>query len=109
MKFGLKPTTIQQIQSVFETFPEVESAILYGSRAMGNYRRGSDIDLVLKGENLDLKTLFRVETALDDLLLPYKIDLSILSKIGNSDLLEHIERVGKIFYKRKQSPHQRSS
>jgi len=60
--------------------------ILYGSRARGNYRNGSDIDLALVGKELDLTTLFKVETELDDLLLPYKIDLSIHHKIENPDL-----------------------
>ena len=97
MKFGLKDSDRQKIDSVLITYPAVEQAILYGSRAKGNYRNGSDIDLTLFGEELDLTTLLRIETELDDLLLPYKIDLSIFHKIDNPDLIEHIKRVGKLF------------
>ena len=83
----------------FGKYLEIDEAILYGSRAKGNCRNGSDIDLTLKGRNLTLSQLFKIETQLDDLLLPYKIDLSIYHKIENLDLIEHIKRVGITFYK----------
>ena len=95
---GLKPRTVEAINGVFTRHPEVERAILYGSRAKGNYRNGSDIDLTLDGPDLNLGLLFSIENELDDLLLPYKIDLSIRRHISNPDLLDHINRVGKVFY-----------
>ena len=72
--------------------------IIYGSRAKGNYRNGSDIDLTIKGETVTLSELMKIETELDDLLLPYKIDLSLLHKIGDASLLDHIKRVGAVFF-----------
>ena len=96
--YGLKEIHIHKIQSVFVQYGNIEKAILYGSRAKGNYRTGSDIDLTLVGENLDLTTLLKIENELDDLLLPYKIDLSIYHKIENTDLTEHIRRVGIVIY-----------
>jgi predicted nucleotidyltransferase len=98
MPYGLKPDTIHAIQSVLAKFPQVEKAILYGSRAKGNYRIGSDIDLTLNGKDLDTALLLRIETDLDDLLLPYTIDLSLFRHIENPDLLAHIDRVGVNFY-----------
>lgn len=100
MKFGLKQTTIDKIRGVFARHPEVERAILYGSRAKGNYRNGSDIDLTLTGGDLTLNVLYKISSELDDLLLPYTIDLSILKDISDADVLEHIERVGVTFYER---------
>ena len=100
MMYGLKTETIHAIQEVLLTYPEVEKAILYGSRAKGNYRPGSDIDLTLTGETLNLTILQKIEHELDDLLLPYKIDLSLLRHIQNTDLLDHIQRVGKVFYEK---------
>ncbi len=100
MRFGLKDETIEKIGAVLSRFPEVEKAILYGSRAKGNFKRGSDIDLTLIGSALTHKTLLRIDNELDDLLLPYHIDLSIFESISNPDLLEHIERVGAVFYER---------
>ena len=101
MKYGLKDSTVEQIRSVLGHHPEVEEAILYGSRAKGNFKDGSDIDLTLRGVNLALRELNAIELELDDLLLPYEIDLSIYDQIENSELLDHIRRVGKVFYSRK--------
>lgn len=99
-KFGLKYKDIEKINHVFEQYPAVEKVILYGSRAKGNYKNGSDIDLTIVDKNFGFNELLNLETRLDDLLLPYKIDLSILTKISNTELVSHIERVGKVFYKK---------
>ncbi|MFW6310464.1 MAG: nucleotidyltransferase domain-containing protein [Prolixibacteraceae bacterium] len=98
--YGLKDIHITKIQSVFANYRSIEKAILYGSRAKGNYQNGSDIDITLVGENLDLSTLFKIENEIDDLLLPYKTDISIFHKIENSDLVDHINRVGKVIYEK---------
>lgn len=71
---------------------------IYGSRAKGNYKNGSDIDLTLKGNHLNLSLLNQIANELDDLMLPYTFDLSIYSHISNEALIEHIDRVGKLFY-----------
>lgn len=97
-RFGLKPHTISAIQRVFAKYPQLERAVLYGSRAKGNYRPGSDIDLTLFGESLTYADLCRIETEIDDLLLPYTLDLSLYAQIDNADLREHIKRVGLEFY-----------
>jgi predicted nucleotidyltransferase len=82
-------------------YPQVEQAILYGSRAKGNYKRGSDIDLTLQGgADLTLTVLYHIMDELDDLLLPYQIDLSIWHLIDDLALREHIKRVGQPFYTR---------
>jgi len=100
MKYGLKEETIEKIQNVFATFPQVDKAILYGSRAKGNYKPRSDIDITLKGENLKLSVINQIGLMLDDLMLPYTFDLSVFSHIKNNDLVEHIDRVGIEFYSR---------
>lgn len=99
MKYGLKQETIDAINGVFKCYPEVREVILYGSRAKGNYHNGSDIDLTMLGEDLNLNVQYRIENDLDDLLLPYKMDLSIRHHIENPELSDHIERVGLTFYK----------
>lgn len=98
--YGLKEKHINAITNTFKKYSQIKQVILYGSRAKGNYHNGSDIDLSLKGESLTLSLLFKIETELDDLLLPYKIDLSIYCKIENLDLIDHIKRVGITFYKK---------
>ena len=101
MQFGLKENIIENIKNILFGFPQVESVIIYGSRAKGNYQPGSDIDLRLKENQLDLKILNKISLEFDDLLLPYTFDLSIFHQIDNEDLIDHINRVGKIFYERK--------
>lgn len=97
MKFGLTKVLLQKIQNVFESFPEIREAIIYGSRAIGNYREGSDIDISLKGE-LSFGHLLQIEKALDDLMLPYTFDLSSYDNLTNEELLDHIDKQGKSFY-----------
>jgi uncharacterized protein len=100
-KFGLSENTIDKINRVLSHYPEVNKAILYGSRAKGNYRNGSDIDLtLLGGDDMNLSILARILSEIDDLLLPYSFDISIYADISDPDFLDHIERVGEIFYTR---------
>ncbi|WP_423149138.1 nucleotidyltransferase domain-containing protein [Rubrolithibacter danxiaensis] len=101
MNFGLKEEIIDKINAVFAAFCQIDEVIIYGSRAKGNYRNGSDLDLTIKGSELNLHVLNSVSLKLDDLLLPYTFDLSIYKQISNPDLIEHIKRVGKIFYQKK--------
>ena len=93
--FGLSEKALDLLRTTFAATPHVERVIVYGSRAMGNFRQGSDIDLVLEGSSLTWHDLLRLETVLDDLMLPWNIDLSLRSHIDNPALLEHIARVGK--------------
>lgn len=97
--YGLPQDAVAAIQAVFGRFPEVKRAVLYGSRAKGNYRRGSDIDLTLYlKSNHSLKLLSKISLALDDLDIPWGVDLSIIDFIENQDLLDHIQRQGIEFY-----------
>lgn len=100
MKYGLTETTAENICAVFARFPEIEKAILYGSRAKGNFKTGSDIDLTLCGEALTSDLRSTIASALDDLMLPYTIDLSVFNQLNHEELREHIERVGVVFYER---------
>src|SRR5882724_10178995 len=97
---GLSKATVENINRVFARFPQVDKAMLYGSRAKGTARPGSDIDLVLFGNEVDQKTVDQIADALDDLLLPYRFDLSIFSKISQAGLTDHIKRIGILFYEK---------
>lgn len=89
-----------QFQFVFANYSAISRVILYGSRAKSNYHNSSDIDLSMVGKDLDLTILLKIENELDDLLLPYKIDLSVYHLIENHDLIDHIDRVGAVFYEK---------
>lgn len=98
--YGLQNNTIEQLKSVFKNQQKIQKVVLYGSRAKGNFRAGSDIDLTLFGKDITLKTIFDIEEKIEELLLPYHIDLSIFDQIDNKELIEHIRRVGLIFFDR---------
>lgn len=98
MRFGLDDQTIRKFNSVFSEFPEIEEVVIYGSRAMGNYREGSDIDITLKGDKVDDEIRSKVHWLIDDLNSPYLVDLSIFSKLDSDSLIDHINRVGETFY-----------
>jgi uncharacterized protein len=98
--FGLSPSAIGTIQKVFSNYPEVESAMLFGSRAKGNYREGSDIDLALTGPPELTQRLFMLKNDFDESGLPYTVDLVYLPEVKHAELLEHIQRVGKPIYRR---------
>ena len=99
-RFGLKEATINKIMAVFEKYTQIEKILLYGSRAKGNYRNGSDIDLTLIGDQLNYSQLSSIESDIDDLFLPYSFDISIFKDIDNPDLVEHINRVGVVLYEK---------
>lgn len=100
MNHGLPTTAVERIQGVLSRH-QVEKAVLYGSRAKGTYRPGSDIDLTLCGGELNHSVLTRIDDDLDDLLLPYQIDLSLMSTLTHPALLDHIRRVGIVLYESK--------
>jgi predicted nucleotidyltransferase len=101
MLYGLPEETVARIRAVFASHPNIERAVLYGSRAKGNFRESSDIDLCLVGHAVTLYEQLGIESELDDLLLPYKIDLSRMQALDNQALIEHILRVGMPFYESK--------
>ncbi|PDW04519.1 nucleotidyltransferase domain-containing protein [Candidatus Viridilinea mediisalina] len=110
MRYGLPESTVQQICTVLRRYAQVERAILYGSRATGNAKHGSDIDLTLcGGADLSLNVLYKILDDLDELLLPYTIDLSIFNAINDPDLSAQIQRVGVLFYQRAAQPIQGKS
>jgi predicted nucleotidyltransferase len=98
MDIGLPSNAIEKILAEFRKFPQIEKAILYGSRAMGTSKPGSDIDLSLVGQALNQEIVWKVSQALDDTLLPFVFDLSLFETLDNPDLKAHIARVGIVFY-----------
>lgn len=96
--FGLPGPVITKIHLVLQRHPDIQRVFLYGSRAKGNYHLGSDIDLCIESDQLTLTELLQVNNELDDLLLPWKLDLSLKHHIDNQSLLDHINEVGIVFY-----------
>ena len=97
MLFGLPENTIKQMTELFKKYPEIEQVKIYGSRARGDYREGSDIDLACffkSGRNLSS----RLSWELDDLHTPYLFDVINYRTLANASLKKEIDKQGQIFY-----------
>jgi predicted nucleotidyltransferase len=99
MKFGLSNHDIEQIHKAMKLFPEINEAVIFGSRALGSYKTGSDIDIALKGE-ISIDILAGLKAILDEgMPLPYTFDLVDYNK-ANAELKMHIDAFGQTFYSR---------
>ena len=94
MKYGLSDIELNKFREFYARYEDIEEVILYGSRAKGNHKPFSDVDISLVGANLTRSRLNQIAFAIDDLLLPYQFDLSIFHKLTNMELVDHIRRVG---------------
>ena len=101
MNHGLSSQDILEICDVFAAFPAAEEAILFGSRAKGNYKTGSDVDIAVKGDAVDSRCIANISLLLnEESPLPYFFDIVHFDSITNKELLEHIQRVGRSIYER---------
>ena len=97
---GLPDADSQLLLQHIQAHAAVQRVLLYGSRAMGRQRSGSDVDLCLEAEGMTLAELLKLGAELDDLLLPWRIDLQLHHLIDHEALLEHIDRVGLVLWER---------
>lgn len=100
MLFGLKDDQFAIIRNALSSFSNIDEVVIFGSRAKGNFKPGSDIDLAIKGSGFSFDDLLKLHHVLDELNLPYKFDLLNYSGIKDNDVVEHINRVGISFYKK---------
>ncbi|PKL19111.1 MAG: hypothetical protein CVV49_02595 [Spirochaetae bacterium HGW-Spirochaetae-5] len=94
MDIGLSLKQLNRIIEALEQFENIKKAIVFGSRAKGNHKNGSDIDIAVIAEELDFRKICQIGSRLDDLDLPYKVDIVDYNAISNKELKEHIDRVG---------------
>ena len=98
--FGLSEVFLDKLKEQFKKKSSIEKVILYGSRAKGTFKKGSDIDICLWGKELNLQILYDLEEEIEKLNSPYFFDISIFSFIKDKTLREHILRVGKVLYQK---------
>jgi predicted nucleotidyltransferase len=94
LNIELSINDLESIRRVIKSFPKIDDAVLFGSRAKGTYSNGSDIDIALKGGNILLNDRLDLSNTLEELLLPFKFDLIIYDRITESALIDHINKVG---------------
>ncbi len=99
MSFGLRESDLDYIVNVISTFPEIEKAVIFGARAKGNYKPGSDVDIAIYGKNITFDTLSALHSMLEEQgPLPYFFDVVDYTHLNHQELKEHIDRVGKVIY-----------
>lgn len=97
--FGLIDSDLRYIYNALAKFDEIECAIIFGSRAMGNFKRGSDVDIAIKGKTVTANTLYKLSDLLNEVYpLPYFFDIAHYESISNQNLKNHIDIEGKIIY-----------
>lgn len=99
-KYGLSETDISDVLSILQKNQKIYKITLFGSRAKGIFKDGSDVDLALMGVNLELNDILDASNEIEELLLPFKFDLIIYNRIEEKNLIEHIDRVGIVLFER---------
>ena len=97
--YGIPEKSYRLILNSFKDFEQIEKVAIYGSRAMGNYKKGSDIDLVVYGKSLNQNLLLKLKTKLEqELPIPFYFDITHFESLPENDLKEHIDNHSKIIY-----------
>lgn len=95
---GLDRQVLEALCAILAQHASVQRACLYGSRARGGFRTGSDIDLCLDAPGLELAEMLAIDTQIDDLLLPWKVDLTHWQTLDDPQLAAAIERDAVLIY-----------
>ena len=96
MNFGITPRSLELLCKTLALYPEVEQAVVFGSRAKGNYKQGSDVDIAIKGKGCSNNTALTISAELNEKQpIPYFFDVVNYNAISSTDLKAHIDRVGK--------------
>lgn len=96
--YGLSDLTISDLRKVFSKYQNIKKVVIFGSRAKGNYREGSDIDLAVIGDGISRAQITDICLRIEDLGLLYKVDVLDYYKYKDTPIGEHIARVAKTFY-----------
>jgi predicted nucleotidyltransferase len=100
MNDGLTPQHRETLRTILAKVVHVDRALLFGSRAIGTFRRASDIDLALEGQNLDLSDLALLRGEFVESSLPFEVDLVIRADITNPELESRVEKQSVLFYEK---------
>jgi len=98
---GITEKSFALLHKIFVRYPQIEEVIIFGSRAKGNYKNGSDIDLAIQGEQCNPSLALKLQSQIsEELPIPYRVDGVDYNTLQHHELRDHIDRVGVNFYKR---------
>jgi len=99
--FGLSTEDLNYIVLILKQIPQIEKAIIFGSRAQGNYKKGSDVDIAIVGEKIDFNIVAHLHSRLEEQSpMPYFFDIVDYTHLQHLKLKQHIDEIGKVFYER---------
>jgi len=98
-EYGLQDDDKQIILDILKTYPQIEEVVLFGSRALNTFKSTSDVDLAIKGKGTN-SILAALMADFEESDLIYEVDLVDYASINTEKLLEHIDRHGKVFYRK---------
>uniref|UniRef100_C6E103 DNA polymerase beta domain protein region n=1 Tax=Geobacter sp. (strain M21) TaxID=443144 RepID=C6E103_GEOSM len=99
MPYGLLERDLEHILAAVKSLPEISQLVLFGSRAKGNFKTGSDVDLAIKGAAVSYETALKLAEILnEEKPLPYFFDVVHYEGVSEPGLIEHIDRVGVVLY-----------
>jgi len=100
--YGLDISEVEALREIFMRHEPLEKAVIFGSRAKGNHREGSDVDIALTGPTMQFSDIVTLSLAIDELYLPFRVDLVLFNRIKEKALVSHIERVGKVIFEKEE-------
>jgi predicted nucleotidyltransferase len=100
--FGLSVRDVATLHTILKKYEAIRRVYIFGSRALGSFKKGSDIDLAIMNEGVPEKMLTQLVSDFSDSSLPYRVDLVDITRLNHKELTEHIDRVGVLFYKREE-------
>lgn len=95
---GLSDLILDDLRRVFAAYPEIEQVLIFGSRAKGTYKDGSDIDLAVFAQTMSEPRFTKLWNELDALHLVFKMDVLHWDRLGNQRLKDRIPVGGKLLY-----------
>lgn len=95
--FGLTERDMKTLHDIFKKYSEIQTVFVFGSRAKGTYKKGSDIDLAIMDKGVSDRVIRKIRSDFEDSTLPYNVDLINYHTIKNPELKNHIDRVGVFF------------
>lgn len=100
MKYGLSDSQFAEIISVFLKYPEIEEAVLFGSRAIDTFKEASDVDIAIKGKKANASLAAKIKYYFEEeTYLPFFFDIVSYSTISNKELKKHIDSKGVSIFK----------
>ena len=87
--FGIGPV-LDMLIKVFTRYPHIDKVVLFGSRARGDYKRTSDIDLCIYGDMLTKRCRYDIRDEIEELETFYSFDVVFFDELEKDLFIKSI-------------------